>query len=367
MHSYEAKMEQVNEVKEVKKVEGNKLKEDGWLEFPAIKAKQPGGTVYMISVSGKKLIEKAIILKRGLDSRGIQRICMPAHCKRIAGFYTESNALLPNSIIGSIDSKYFLYEEDKIYLSPKFVAEIIDGQHRLWGFHQDYNESDIDFEIFFAFLIDAETGDKARLFYKINKEAKRINPSLAFDLLSLIDDGGLDQALTELIRKLNEEPTSPFHEMIRMNPNIKKTVESITLVTMMAALKDFITTAVGRSFIKKDNVNIHGDKLYRMVFDYYNAIKELVPDQWIYKDSPLIKSLGIAATFMVLDDVIGENARKHGWDQLPGKEALKSVLDPIKDFDFNEDEVSNLAGKKGQNLLAEMLRETLNFGKFDLN
>jgi ADP-heptose:LPS heptosyltransferase len=57
-----------------------------------------------------------------------------------------------------------------------YVNEVIDGQHRLWGFSPDYDERNVNFDIILTFLISADVQTKARLFYKINREQKKINP-----------------------------------------------------------------------------------------------------------------------------------------------------------------------------------------------
>jgi DGQHR domain-containing protein len=336
------------------------LEQQGWKKYRVIKAHQPGGTVYQIAILGKDLVSNAVVLKRGADSEGIQRVRRSAWVRRISKFYASGDVLLPNNIIGNLKPEDVFIEGDHAYIRPSIIAEIIDGQHRLWGFHSDFNEADANFEIFFAFVIGADTPKKAKLFYKINKEQKKINPSLAFDLLSVINEGGLDQDVVDVVKWLNTESQSPFYGMIKMN----ETDEGIlSLANMMTTVKDFLKTPLGRSFVRDEQVE--RDQLCILLRNYFLAVKELQPEEWGGEDSILTKTLGIGAFFQLMNDVLNEFIRKEGW-RLPKVVELVEIMKPLEGFDFNSEDIRGLGGKKGQNVLADKLRDELGTGKFQV-
>ena len=62
-------------------------------------------------------------------------------------------------------------------------VEVIDGQHRLWAFEDDFDPS---YELPVVAFHGLDIGWQAYLFWTINVKPKRISPSLAFDLYPLL-------------------------------------------------------------------------------------------------------------------------------------------------------------------------------------
>src|SRR5207245_718943 len=62
--------------------------------------------------------------------------------------------------------------------------EVIDGQHRLWAF-EDWTAAD-DFHLPVVAFVGLDISWQAYLFWTINIKPKRINQSLAFDLVPLL-------------------------------------------------------------------------------------------------------------------------------------------------------------------------------------
>lgn len=343
------------------KVETKELEEQGWEKFQCLETKQPGGTIYTISISGRKLRNKSEVLSRALDKGGVQRILTESRCRRIAKFYSQPNAFLANNIIGTIDSGHFRYQDGYVYLSPEFVNEVIDGQHRLWGFGDDFNIEHVDFDVLLSFIKDADSKTKALLFYKINKEQKKINPSLAFDLLEIIgDESGEDKdVVANIVKQLNVDNTSPFLGMVK----IKETDDgTISLANMTTKILKFLKTSMGKKFYVNDELN--DDALYRTIETYFNAIRDLFPSEWKNVDTILTKTPGFGAFIELLPDVLTEVARKIGY-KVPTKTNLLDILEPLSDFDFRDKDLSSYGGEAGQKGLADVFRKELGMGTFE--
>ena len=332
---------------------------NSWKKYRAIKVSQPGGDVYQVSIKGKELANKASVLSRAMDTEGIQRIQVPSRVKRINKFYGSGDALLPNSIIGTISKDEVYYEDGYVYLSPDAKPEIIDGQHRLWGFHDKYNEASIDFDVFFSFLIDADTRSKANLFYKINKEQTKINPSLAYDLLELIGDGTYDENVSEVAKKLNSDENSPFYGLIKLNDGKTDTKKTISLANIVSLIKQFLKTPLGRKGFIRDEKRIHKDKLTILFKNHFSAVKHVFADTWEEENSILLKTLGVGAFTKLIDDILVEFV---GEGRLPRVEEIAEILKPAKGFDFNDEQIRGLGGNQGQKVLAGMILEELEIG-----
>lgn len=105
-----------------------------------------------------------------------------------------------------------------------YPIEIIDGQHRLWSFHDD-DEGDFDLPVVAFFGLDVSW--QAYLFWTINIKPKKINASLAYDLYPLLRDQdwliegeGIDvyreTRSQELTEALWSHPSSPWVDRINM-------------------------------------------------------------------------------------------------------------------------------------------------------
>lgn len=111
--------------------------------------------------------------------------------------------------------------------SPKSVPpiEIIDGQHRLWAFDENFSAK--TFEVPVVAFVGLDISWQAYLFWTINIKPKRINSSLAFDLYPLLRtedwleniDGHAVYRETrsqELVEALWAHPESPWYDRINM-------------------------------------------------------------------------------------------------------------------------------------------------------
>jgi len=102
--------------------------------------------------------------------------------------------------------------------------EVIDGQHRLWAFDEDFTD---DFELPIVAFHGLDISWQAYLFWTINIKPVRINPSLAFDLYPLLrTESWLDKAeghaiyretrAQELTSALWGHKESPWYRRINM-------------------------------------------------------------------------------------------------------------------------------------------------------
>lgn len=130
---------------------------------------------------------------------------------------TLVDLILPN---GSQDPSW---EPTEGRLHP---IEVIDGQHRLYAFHED-DDPDGEFELPVVLFVDLDISWQAYLFWSINITPKRINPSMAYDLYPLLRteewlefvEGPMAYRETraqELTEALWSHPESPWLERIGM-------------------------------------------------------------------------------------------------------------------------------------------------------
>ena len=104
--------------------------------------------------------------------------------------------------------------------------EVIDGQHRLFAFHEDSGLPE-DFELPVVAFHGLDIGWQAYLFWSINVSPKKINPSHAYDLFPLLRTQDWlevtpsahiyrEARAQELTDLLYRHPSSPWHGRINM-------------------------------------------------------------------------------------------------------------------------------------------------------
>jgi DNA-sulfur modification-associated len=108
--------------------------------------------------------------------------------------------------------------------------EVIDGQHRLWAFEEEFGAA--AFEVPVVAFSGLDLSWQAYLFWTINIKPKRINASLAFDLYPLLRaEDWLDRAeghpiyretrSQELTEALWSHPDSPWYDRINSSVSVR--------------------------------------------------------------------------------------------------------------------------------------------------
>ena len=133
--------------------------------------------------------------------------------------------------------------------------EVIDGQHRLWAFADDFQQ---DFQLPVVAFQGLDIGWQAYLFWTINVKPKRISPSLAFDLYPLLrtqswlEPGSREGPLVyretrsqELTEALWSHPASPWFQRINMlgEPGKREVSQAAFIRSLLAS---FVKRGEGR-------------------------------------------------------------------------------------------------------------------------
>lgn len=145
--------------------------------------------------------------------------------------------------------------EEQISVPP---VEIIDGQHRLLSFGEEYQHREYELPVVAFFGLDVSW--QAYLFYTINIKPKRINASLAFDLYPLLrtqdwltKPEGLsvyrETRCQAIVDMLHSHPRSPwFHriDMIGARQSGSKVTQNSWIRSLMATLVKHPSTRRGK-------------------------------------------------------------------------------------------------------------------------
>jgi DGQHR domain-containing protein len=151
------------------------------------------------------------------------------------------------------EGKPFLYLPEKLD-DPNWdplvhPMEIIDGQHRLWAFDED-DPKFSNYELPVVAFCGLDLSWQAYLFYTINIKPKKINRSLAYDLIPMLRveewlERSFDKAnvyketrAQEIVESLWGIPGSPWHNRINMLGERKNPSN----ITQAAFIRNLIAT-----------------------------------------------------------------------------------------------------------------------------
>jgi DNA phosphorothioation-associated DGQHR protein 1 len=211
---------------------------------PGLIVSQPFGQFFIAPIPARILLDVAFsdrltAVKQRDGSyklEGSQRALVERRLKEIGRFIDTASAAFPNSIIlaanyreddglveENVDCKWSIDIADNeltgtLYIpNDKKLAPIIDGQHRLFGFHFTHEPGRLDMPLLCAIYFDLPKPYQAFLFATINANQRPVNRSQTYELFGYnVEDESPEKWTPEklavfLTRKLNTEDDSPFH------------------------------------------------------------------------------------------------------------------------------------------------------------
>jgi DGQHR domain-containing protein len=182
-----------------------------------------------------------------------------------------------------------------LYLNTtsKSMAQV-DCQHRLGELH------DSDIPLAFMAFIGLNLRDEMAMFNVINGKAKGLSSSLTdYHESRLLDDVVGQAPHLYVARKLNEDPLSPWYQMVRYGGESTSGLKRRTSLRMMQkAVKEFLSKANCKQ-------RFHPEKSYEIIVNYWRAVKKTFPKEWDdHRHHLLSKGIGLYSMMQVLTDCV---------------------------------------------------------------
>ena len=243
----------------------------------------------------KEIAKKDINRYENLDE--IQRELKSERTKSISKYiYDVDYATFPNSFIISVWNDTYIWDDWNLNII--WEAYILDGQHRLSGF----KEEEEDFEIIVSVYVGLDKFHQAMIFSNINWLQTKVNKSLIYSLYWFWDYRTPEIVTYSIIALLNTEQDSPWVGLIII---LGKWSWVLSLAPFFEELEKEIKTWVFNKLYLDDGLDFTGlnksdTKLYFILYDYYNIIKENFNEEWWNKDYILTKTTGFYWFFRLL-------------------------------------------------------------------
>lgn len=188
-------------------------------EYNYLAYSQPGAVFYACTIPAKEIITRLDIKRRSDDPRtGIQRDESQRRVTDIADYAAEKDSIFPTPIIVSANSETVLVNKSTLSLSEDkaIVGHILDGQHRVLGLRQCSDAVIASYNLLIVFVFDIDAYSEATIFATINGNQKQVSKSLMYDLFALNPGRSLEKTCHEIVRSLNDDELSPFHQRIKL-------------------------------------------------------------------------------------------------------------------------------------------------------
>ncbi|WP_066297931.1 DGQHR domain-containing protein [Bacillus sp. FJAT-29937] len=277
------------------------------------------------------------------SGKGYQRPINKVRSKDFANYLTQGEDSLYTPILlnAAGNWEFQAYSKDRPLfgrLVSKKKASLMDGQHRLAGIEEYVKKTDTTLNIPFLAFHYLDEDEEIKLFDVINTKAKGIGTSLSRYLNRNNDD--ISWVSTNLILR----PESPFHTKGTLIG--KRTKEKhITLQN----LYNMVTLLIKKS----DLEDLSKEKILGLSLFYFNAIKEILPEEWEdFKSYRLTHIIALNSLAMAGNEIISNNFLHKS--QQPNSSKILSMLWNLKQIDWSiNGDLQYLKGVSGSRILSQ--------------
>lgn len=282
--------------------------------------------IFVFTVSPEFLLRTSVIYRRAQgDARAYQRMLRKKRLPKIGKFVSGTNATLPTDIILHLSDKVIINEvslpsRDKnnqiITLSnslnydlvllgiPKEYAslEIIDGQHRLFGFINTTDDIKSNYNLVIAGVRHLSDAQKRDVFVAINDNSRRMDPNLVAYL-----------KYTESESECMADPElMAIRIVVELNKNtpFKKSIRVLDIGDQVITLKGFsgydLRGLIGpKGLLRKSFPGNRPFEYISALRTYFSTIKSIFAKEWKYPSKFIIATnRGITAFLKLLRSIL---------------------------------------------------------------
>lgn len=348
------------------------------IRIPATILKQKDKSLYLFKINSSLLNKISYVTPRSEDNPDeLQRVVNVARAKEIGKWLQDENSLLPNAVVIDLKQDVEIVATgipDQVTISIPNpddtddckIAYILDGQHRVKGF--DYSDG-ISFDLAVVAVHNVTESVRAKLFIDINSKQVKVDERLLLDLMAgtrILESD--DERVYEVIKGLDEEPSSALHGKIQFLPEQKG--KWIKNTTMLALLKPHI----GNGGVIYNKTTAQQIEIFNA---YFNSFKEVFEEAWNdQKTSVLTKSMGFEIITGIFREIKqrcdlyeGRQLNKDSFTKQISNLKDKSITLRLKDkstIDIPLNWTSNSMGQfSNKQWIREIIKELINLLNLD--
>jgi DNA sulfur modification protein DndB len=317
----------------------------------ALRLRQPGvdprTELFMFTMTPEQLLKMCVILRRAHgNAAAYQRMVVRKRLPKVADFVRRGGAILPTNIIVHLSEKTTATElkdqnfkdvlDAPVTLSNKkdcnlvvlnipneyASLELIDGQHRLYGFVNTDDATRKSFNLVALGIKNLDISKRRDTFVAINDNSRRVDPNLVAFLRYTSDNFACqaDSALMAIRVVVDLNKISPFKNAIRL----------LDVGKQVITLKGFsgydLKGLLGKNgLLRKYYPNNQPDEYIQVLRIYFSTIQNLFRKEWKDPHTYIVTTnRGISAFLKLLRSILRAER-----DQLSHAQAFK-YLRPLK-------------------------------------
>lgn len=299
--------------------------------------------IFLFSATPDILLKTAVVFRRAAEEnkKAFQRLLRKPRLSEIARYVSKTDALLPTDIVIALPNKIEVsninLSDQQVHISSKYRAqlvvlriplkyaslEIIDGQHRLFGFIDADNKYRKGFSLVITGLKSIPEDKKKQIFIDINEKAKKLDPNLLAHL-SYTDNENLCKENPRLmaikvVMELNK--ITPFKGKIRY---LETGDEIITLKGFSGY--DLRSLVSPKGALRQFNKSNSSEKYIKSLRKYFSIISKLFKEEWNNPEEYIIATnRGITAFLKLLNSLVTITKPKRELSQLKIEKYLKQL------------------------------------------
>jgi DGQHR domain-containing protein len=294
---------------------------------------RPGGTeLYMFTVPAEKLLKMCVVLRKAEGSAySYQRILHKKRLPKVGEFVRTAKAVLPTNIVVHLGESVAIDEietnrlvDDKgrkvetsrpdhqlvtLTFPLKYgLMELIDGQHRLFGFIHADDTIRRDFNLVVLGLRNLDSKQRSDTFVAINDNARRVDANLVARLRFTTDEKVCkrhpDLMAIKIVMALNE--MSPFKDAIKV---LDVGDQRLTLKGLSGY--DLVGLVGPNGLLRKQYPKNTSKKYISVLRSYFSVIRAEFPKEWIDPNTYITATnRGVSAFLKLLRSILKSEQKR---------------------------------------------------------
>ena len=302
------------------KPDGSDEREETKYSYPVLKLHQNGQDIYLTTIPIDDLFPFCFVERFHENPEvGYQRKFDSRRADEIAEYLNTAGESIPSSIVLSAqDVAELSYSSKTKQLSYQRVAEafaVLDGQHRLWGYHKCRTRHRVPVAIYAG--LDQQT--EARLFLDINNKHKGVPKAHLLNVKSVAGtETEAEATLRRLFTQLGRDEDSPLRGQL---------IPGETSPSKLS--RTAFDSAIGRALRNDSMRKLPSDKQYELLLNYLRAVHQELDD----KDQ-IVKRNYFGAIFDLFDEVLRKAKKEHNSVKLTALRSIVRAIASIAESDF---------------------------------
>ncbi len=339
------------------------------VDTPAIKTSLGHYEAYSFLIEPNKLLKYCYVARRRrTEEDSYQRMLESGRIKGITAFLNAGGAF-PTNIVLSI--QHPRQEDGPAYHSFRKLdgqpgsefgvltiggsydaCWIVDGQHRLYAYASSQSTAPVPC----LALVNVSPAEERKFFLEINREQRRIQSDLIWDLDGVANPNSLRGVISNCVKLLDKWDDSPFYGSVYIPANGSTQGKAIKLsafcdgISNSGLMREILPNAIGGegNALFDDNKTLMSKRTARVLARYFRMIKETADESY---HSLLLGNAGVPVLLYVLEPIVAYIGR------VPGENDLKPYVESIAEYFATEYPTERSLRKLRQELNSEGARK----------